>query len=103
MAHEDLEREREVEGSSDRSFGVVFAIVFVVPASCGRSHRGVRFHSFCQRINSGLLTWAQESMRQSAHRTPTASPFLPFRHDRGLPPALASGVSSANGYWPQEG
>lgn len=33
MAHEDLTREQEVEGSTDRAFGVVFAIVFVVIAS----------------------------------------------------------------------
>jgi len=32
MAHEDLTREQLVEGSSDRSFGVVFAVVFVVIA-----------------------------------------------------------------------
>src|SRR2546425_1992400 len=32
MAHENLQRDWEVEGPSDRSFGVVFAIVFVVIA-----------------------------------------------------------------------
>lgn len=32
MAHEDLNREEHVEGSSDRSFGFVFAAVFVVIA-----------------------------------------------------------------------
>jgi hypothetical protein len=32
MAHEELNRDHHVEGSSDRSFGVVFAIVFVVIA-----------------------------------------------------------------------
>jgi hypothetical protein len=32
MAHEDLTREQDVEGSSDRSFGVVFAVVFLVIA-----------------------------------------------------------------------
>lgn len=32
MAHEDLTREEHVEGSSDRSFGLVFAAVFVVIA-----------------------------------------------------------------------
>ena len=32
MAHEDLTREQDVEGSSDRSFGVVFAVVFLVLA-----------------------------------------------------------------------
>ena len=32
MAHEDLTREQKVEGSSDRSFGVVFAVVFLLIA-----------------------------------------------------------------------
>ncbi len=32
MAHEDLTREEHVEGSSDRSFGFVFAVVFVIIA-----------------------------------------------------------------------
>ena len=32
MAHEDLTREEHVEGSSDRSFGFVFAVVFVIVA-----------------------------------------------------------------------
>jgi Saxitoxin biosynthesis operon protein SxtJ len=30
MAHEDLSREHQIEGSSDRSFGLVFAAVFVI-------------------------------------------------------------------------
>ena len=30
MAHEDLSREQQVEGSSDRSFGLVFAGVFLL-------------------------------------------------------------------------
>ena len=33
MAHEDLNREEHIEGSSDRSFGFVFAVVFVVIAA----------------------------------------------------------------------
>lgn len=32
MAHEDLSRDQPVEGSSDRSFGLVFAAVFVIIA-----------------------------------------------------------------------
>jgi len=32
MAHEDLTREQDIEGSSDRSFGVVFAVVFLLIA-----------------------------------------------------------------------
>ena len=33
MAHEDLSRDQQVEGSSDRSFGLVFAGVFLIVAS----------------------------------------------------------------------
>ncbi len=33
MSHEDLSREDEVEGSSDRSFGFVFAAVFLIIAA----------------------------------------------------------------------
>jgi hypothetical protein len=32
MAHEDLQREQAIEGSSDRSFGLVFAAVFAIVA-----------------------------------------------------------------------
>jgi len=32
MSHEDLSREDEVEGSSDRAFGFVFAAVFLIVA-----------------------------------------------------------------------
>ena len=32
MTHEDLSRDQQVEGSSDRSFGLVFAVVFLVIA-----------------------------------------------------------------------
>ena len=32
MAHEDLSREQQIEGSSDRSFGLVFAGVFLIVA-----------------------------------------------------------------------
>jgi Saxitoxin biosynthesis operon protein SxtJ len=33
MAHEDLTREENVEGSSDRAFGLVFAVVFLLIGS----------------------------------------------------------------------
>jgi len=32
MAHEDLSRDQEIEGSSDRSFGLVFTAVFLLIA-----------------------------------------------------------------------
>jgi hypothetical protein len=39
MAHEDLSREQQIEGSSDRSFGLVFAGVFLVVAFLPLFHR----------------------------------------------------------------
>ena len=33
MSHEDLAREQHIEGSSDRSFGLVFAAVFLIIAA----------------------------------------------------------------------
>ena len=38
MAHEDLSREQQVEGSSDRSFGLVFAVVFLLIAAWPLMH-----------------------------------------------------------------
>ena len=40
MAHEDLDREQHSEGSSDRSFGLVFAGFFLLVASLPLLHRG---------------------------------------------------------------
>lgn len=40
MAHEDLNREQHVEGSSDRSFGLVFAGLFLVIAVLPLFHSG---------------------------------------------------------------
>jgi Saxitoxin biosynthesis operon protein SxtJ len=33
MAHEDLDRDQHIKGSSNRSFGVVFAVVFLLIAA----------------------------------------------------------------------
>jgi hypothetical protein len=40
MAHENLNREQHVEGSSDRSFGLVFAVVFLAIAVFPLFHGG---------------------------------------------------------------
>ncbi len=40
MAHEDLSREEHIEGSSDRSFGIVFAVVFAIIAAWPLLHGG---------------------------------------------------------------
>lgn len=39
MSHEDLSREHQVEGSSDRTFGLVFAGVFLIIACWPLLHR----------------------------------------------------------------
>jgi len=39
MAHEDLSREQQVEGSTDRAFGLVFAGVFLLIAGWPLFHR----------------------------------------------------------------
>lgn len=39
MAHEDLTREQHVEGSSDRSFGLVFSVMFLALACWPLLHR----------------------------------------------------------------
>jgi hypothetical protein len=40
MSHEDLSREDEVEGSSDRSFGLVFGAVFLIIGTLPLLHAG---------------------------------------------------------------
>lgn len=40
MSHEDLTREEEIEGSSDRSFGLVFAAVFLLVGGLPVLHGG---------------------------------------------------------------
>jgi hypothetical protein len=49
MAHEDLTREEHIEGSSDRSFGFVFAAVFGIIAAWPLFH------------GAGLRWWAEEA------------------------------------------
>jgi hypothetical protein len=41
MAHEDLSRQQQVEGSSDRSFGLVFAAVFLAIGCWPLWYRGI--------------------------------------------------------------
>ena len=45
--HEDLDRKQETQGSSDRAFGIVFAVFFALVAlSPLRSHHPVRWWAF---------------------------------------------------------
>lgn len=56
MAHEDLNRVEHIEGSSDRSFGLVFAGVFLVIASWPLFHGGsLRWWSVGVAAGFGLL------------------------------------------------
>ena len=44
MSHEVLKREEKVQGSSNRSFGLVFAVVFAIIAFLPLSHGGTLRH-----------------------------------------------------------
>lgn len=58
MAHEDLDREQSIEGSSDRSFGLVFAAVFLVIACWPLLHAGpVRWWSLAVSGVFGAVAW----------------------------------------------
>src|SRR2546430_12552964 len=62
MAHEDLLRDQHVEGSSDRSFGLVFAAVLVDSwlAEIGRatrlnsSHSQISYAVFCLKTKKSI-------------------------------------------------
>jgi Saxitoxin biosynthesis operon protein SxtJ len=60
LAHEDLTREEIVESSSDRSFGFVFAAVFLViaawPAGSGQTPR---WWAFAVASAFALLAWVK--------------------------------------------
>lgn len=58
MAHEDLGREQGVEGSSDRSFGLVFAAAFLVFACWPLVHKDpVRWWSLAVSGVFGAVAW----------------------------------------------
>jgi hypothetical protein len=60
LAHEDLNREEVVEGSSDRSFGFVFAAAFVVIAAWPMGARQPpRWWSFAVAGAFFLLAWVK--------------------------------------------
>ena len=55
MAHEDLSRERDVESSSNRSFGLVFTLGFVFVAALPLLHgRGLRWWAVAVAALIGL-------------------------------------------------
>ena len=69
MAHEDLSREQRIEGSTERSFGVVFAVVFVIigcwPLLYGQAPR---WWSLGIALAFGALAWLRPSLLAAPNR-----------------------------------
>ena len=69
MAHEDTTREQEVEGSSDRSFGVVFAVVFALIAAWPLWHGGnPRWWVLVVAASFGLLAMLRPALLAGLNR-----------------------------------
>lgn len=69
MAHEDLTREQVVEGSSDRSFGVVFAVVFLLIAAWPLLYReGPRWWSLAISAMFAVVATARPSLLSGLNR-----------------------------------
>ena len=69
MAHEDLTREQDVEGSSDRSFGVVFAVVFLLIAAWPLLHKeGPRWWALVVSALFAVVAMAKPSLLSGLNR-----------------------------------
>jgi len=69
MVHEDLKREQQIEGSSDRAFGIVFAVVFTVIAVWPLLFRGeLRLWSLAVAMAFALVAWLRPSLLARANR-----------------------------------
>ncbi len=71
MATEDLSRQHIVEGSSNRSFGVVFAVVFLIIALwplLGRSGAGPRWWAAALSVAFAVLAFAAPSVLAAPNR-----------------------------------
>jgi Saxitoxin biosynthesis operon protein SxtJ len=69
MAHEDLDREQHVEGSSDRSFGLVFAGVFLVIAGMPLFHgEAIRWWSVAVAIVFALVALVKPALLAGLNR-----------------------------------
>ena len=63
MAHENLQREHQVEASSDRSFGLVFAVVFAIVGIWPLVHGGaLRWWAFPIAGLFALVAWLRPSL-----------------------------------------
>lgn len=69
MSHEDLRREEEIEGSSDRSFGFVFAIVFLVIAAWPLLRSGeIRFWALVPAAAFAIVAWLRPALLAQLNR-----------------------------------
>jgi hypothetical protein len=69
MAHEDLSREQQIEGSSDRAFGIVFAVAFTVIAIWPLLFRGeLRLWSLAVAIPFALVAWLRPTLLAGPNR-----------------------------------
>ena len=69
MAHEDLNRDQHVEGSSDRSFGLVFAGLFLVIAGLPLLHgEAVRWWSVGVAVAFALAALVKPSLLARLNR-----------------------------------
>jgi hypothetical protein len=69
MAHENLDRQQHVEGSSDRGFGLVFAAVFVIIAAWPLMHaQAPRWWALLLAAGLGAIAAAKPSVLARANR-----------------------------------
>lgn len=69
MAHEDLNREQAVEGSSDRAFGLVFAAVFLLIACWPLLHREpLRWWALGAAVIFATVAWLKPKLLAGLNR-----------------------------------
>lgn len=69
MAHEDFHREQKIEGSSDRAFGIVFAVVFTLIAAWPLLHgAGLRVWPLATAIAFALVAWLRPTLLAQLNR-----------------------------------
>ncbi len=69
MAHENLTREQDVEGSSDRSFGIVFAVVFLVIAAWPLMSGGTfRWWAGAIAVLFAAIAWVKPALLSGLNR-----------------------------------
>src|SRR5438105_15399754 len=69
MPHEDLQRQQHIEGSSDRGFGVVFAVFFTLIAAWPLVHaQAPRWWAFALAIALAVIAAARPAVLARANR-----------------------------------